>query len=114
MTTEAIIDQIKMQPDDGLKQIYEAVGEEYRKRLLAAWDIDYNDSFWIFDQIGNVLIIGDADNVEYAINFEDARLFLDNGISFEDFESWYLNSIDDAGSKICAYAWFIQGIRQKR
>lgn len=112
MTTDSIINQIKLQSPKGLAKTYEGICEEYRKRLCDQWDLNVNESYWIpSDRPGTILALCD---LEYSLRMEDVRLFVDLCTSYEDFcEYWdYLFKCVHA-YPINAFSWFVNGLRPK-
>lgn len=71
-----------------LKQRYEEIAEEYRKALIKQFYPDgemlCDDSYWVGDEIGGVLEIGD-----YYISYDDVRYIIDNNIDFTTWDDWY-------------------------
>lgn len=94
-----------------LKKLYEYCCEEYRRRLNAQWDFDIKDSWWVADIVGGTLCLCD---LEYSLDMEDVRLFVDNGIPFENFLEWWnynLYAFNYAKHPINSHSWFILGAR---
>lgn len=113
--TKNIIRQVKESGDSALKAVYEACCEKYRKRLHQQWGLDIRDSWWVADQIGDVLILNDC---EYSLGMDDVRYFVDSKTSFEDFEEWWNYNMDefykeDEGRPVNVYSWFVNGYRPK-
>lgn len=80
MTTDSIINQIKLQSHSGLPKIYEAVCEEYRRRLCNAWEIPFDESWWHGDEIGEGLFLADW---WMPLDMQELRYVVDNGVTFE-------------------------------
>lgn len=107
MTEESLKFQISQAPNATLKAVHEQCCEEYRKRLCEQWDMDINDSWWVGDYIGSVLILQD---MEYSLNMDDIRLFVDYSISHNDFIK-YWDAIMFLDYYINPRAWFLNGVR---
>lgn len=108
MTTESIINQIKLLPAKELPEVYECVCEEYRRRLCEQWNYRYNEAWWHGDKIGEGLFLGDwwlpldIQELRYVVDHnvtEDAWLeycaFVESEINNEqerpriNFSSWF-------------------------
>lgn len=75
-----------------LHAAYEAVCEAYAQRLCAQLGfMNREDAYWIGDEPGGVLAVGiDA----YFLNMETVVLVVDNAMSYEDFDEWYIQWTD--------------------
>lgn len=93
MTTESIINQIKLQSHLGLPKIYEGVCDEYRKRLCDQWEIPFDETWWQGDKIGGDLSLSDW---WMPLNMEQIRYIVDNCVS----EDEWLEYCDFAESEI--------------
>lgn len=114
MTTESIINQIKLQSHLGLPKIYEAVCEEYSKRLCEAWNIPLEDTWWHGDKIGGGLCLSgwwmslDMEQLSYMV---DNCVAEDEWFEYCDFvESEINNGLDRP--RINFHSWFM-GLRPK-
>ena len=67
-----------------LKQNYEKACNAYVDELCRRYDLDKDDSFWVVDQVGGILIIGDL-----SISFLDIVYIIDNNVKWETFIDWY-------------------------
>ena len=97
--------------DSQLKDIYESICEEYRRRLNAQWDLNIKDSWWIpSDRIGMTLALND---LEYSLGMEDVRLMVDLNVNYEDFNEWWNHCLGDTKYHINSFNWFVNGARPK-
>jgi len=115
MITESIIEQIEMQPPKGLAEVYEGVCEIYRKRLCEQWDVPFEESWWIADQIGEGLCIADA---PWVLDMLELRYLVDNSISEGAYlEYWAFVEQEINGGhdrpRISFMSWFRFGARPK-
>jgi len=86
MVTESIIEQIEMQPPQGLSKVYEGICEIYRKRLCEQWDVLFEESWWYGDRIGEGLCIADS---PWSLSISEIRYLVDNCVAEEAFwEYW--------------------------
>lgn len=112
MTTESIINQIKLQSSIGIIEVYEGICEEYRRRLCEQWEIDFDESWWVLDRIGETLVIHRVHL--YTLQMEDIRLMIDKNISFDDFLEWWENDAMNPEHPINARCWFVNGLRSNK
>jgi len=113
MTTESIIEQTAMQPPKGLEAVYEGICDIYRKRLCEQWDVAFEESWWIADQIGEGLCIADA---PWVLDMPELRYLVDHGISEEAYwEYWsFVEKEVESGQgcpRINFMSWFRFGAR---
>lgn len=115
MTTDSIINQIKLQSPKGLAKTYEGICEEYRKRLCDQWEILFDETWWHGDKIGEVLFIADW---WMSLNMEQIRYIVDNCVSeaewpeYCDFVELEINNGQER-PRINFRSWFELGARPK-
>lgn len=80
MTTDSIINQIKLQSPKGLAKVYEGACEEYRKRLCDAWGFPFGESWWYGDEIGGGLFLADW---WMPLDIQELRYVVANGVTHE-------------------------------
>lgn len=68
---------------------YESVCEEYRLRLCNQFGIDWHDTYWIADRIGDLLDV----NCYYVIDMDSLKFVVDSGMTFDEFDEWYENKL---------------------
>lgn len=93
-----------------LKQLsaaYEAICEEYAKRLCIQFEID-QDYWWIADRIGEALMFGD-----YCLDFDNVKLLVDNAVPFDTFAEWWDASVlsDDKYKASVSLRVWLEGYR---
>lgn len=100
MKTETLLQSIHTATPEALHKAYEAVCEEYRKRLTAQMDLRYD--YWIADRVGEVLDV----NGEYSLNMPEIVLLVDNAVSFDDFYEWWKQWTDwESDNRINLWSW---------
>lgn len=98
-----------------LKNMYESICEEYRRRLCEQWNIPVDESWWHGDAIGEGLFIADW---WMSLSINEIRYVVDNYISeaqwmeYCDFYESEINSGNDH-PRISFYSWFVRGCRPK-
>lgn len=109
MTTESIINQIKLQSPKGLAKTYEGICEEYRKRLCDQWEIPFDESWWQGDTIGTCLFIADW---WMPLNMQELQYVVDNCVTerewleYCDFVESEINNGHDR-PRINFRSWFM-------
>lgn len=115
MTTDSIINQIRLRSHLGLPKVFEGVCEEYRKRLCDAWEYHLEDTWWLADGIGDGLFVADW---WMPLNMEQIRYVVDNCV---DEDKWleycaFVESEINNGQerpRINFRSWFELGARPK-
>lgn len=64
--------------DSQLKDMYESICEEYRRRLCEAWKKPFSESWWQGDIIGSELFIADW---WMPLDMQDLRYVVENDVS---------------------------------
>lgn len=79
---------------------------KYVEEFTKKHEYDMTDAFWIGDDPGTILNIGDM-----FISMTDIRYDIDNDIRVDKFEEWYWKSLDrhEAGIKFMNYESFCKG-----
>lgn len=96
-----------------LASVYDELCEEYRRRLCKQWDLDCEkQSGWVCKRVGETLVV---DIVEgFAINMEDIRLIVENGIAMDafmqyvDYYTWNPENCPSIRN------WFLGGYRGEK
>lgn len=101
--------------DSQLKDIYEFICDEYRRRLCEQWSVPFGESWWILDRIGTELCIADA---PWGIGMDEIRYLVDNHITEPRFMEWWSfveNEIHDGlcPPRINFKNWFENNCRPK-
>lgn len=105
MNIEQLIQEIRILRPEALHKAYEAIAEEYRKRLVAQLDLGYD--FWIADRVGEVL---DIDG-EYSLDMPEIVMLVDNAVGFDEFYEWWSQWSDsDNKYRINLWSW-LKGAR---
>jgi hypothetical protein len=100
-----------------LRRIYDAVANEYAKRLIDQFHLKDSDSWWVSDEPGGVLCIFDC---EYSLGMSDVKDLVDHCVSFESFNEWWqtnMRMISERGEDCTAFpinlrSW-LRGFRPK-
>ena len=74
-----------------LKEQYETACQTYAGLLLEKFDTDWDDAFWIGDEIGGTLDIA----CEWSFSMKDIEYAIDNDMSTDELTDWY-NYVADA------------------
>lgn len=82
---------------------------QYAKILCARYDWDFENCFWVSNDIGGVFC---TDDIEYSLSMNDIRLLVDNNYPYKDFEEWWAQVIesDEDHPYINLYSW-MKGFR---
>ena len=83
-----------------LKKNYEKACNAYVDELCKKYDLDKDDSFWVADQVGGILIIGDL-----SMSFLDIVYIIDNDVKWETFIDWYDYGLESAKNTINLKNW---------
>ena len=59
---------------------------DYAKALCKKYDFDYDESYWIADEIGGLFEVNDG---EYILKLLEIIYIVDNNIDFKTFDAWY-------------------------
>lgn len=59
---------------------------DYAKALCKKYDFDYDESYWIADEVGGIFEVNDG---EYVFGLLEIIYIVDNDIDFETFDAWY-------------------------
>lgn len=114
MTTDSIINQIKLQSQKELAKTYEGICEEYRRRLCEQWEIPFDESWWHGDAIGEGLFIADW---WMPLNVQELRYVVDNNVTEKawlEYCDFVESEIHDGRQypRINFRSWFM-GVRPK-
>jgi hypothetical protein len=84
-----------------------AIANEYTKALCEMYECDWNDSFWVADEVGtSVYYFGD-----YYLNMGQIKELVEKDVPFETFNSWYWYHVDaEIDYDINLHSW-IMGLR---
>ena len=67
-----------------LKQEFDRIANSYAESLKETYFTDDFDSYWVADEPGGVLEIGD-----FFLGFDDIRHIVDNQVPIDTWASWY-------------------------
>ena len=59
---------------------------DYVKALCKMYDFDYDEAYWIADEVGGILDINEG---EYVFGLLEIIYIVDNNIAYEMFDAWY-------------------------
>lgn len=59
---------------------------DYVKALCKMYDFDYDEAYWIGDEVGGILDINEG---EYVFGLLEIIYIVDNNIEYETFDAWY-------------------------
>lgn len=95
-----------------LSRYYEAICDEYRRRLCNMWELSFEGSFWIADIIGESLSVGDY----WVLDMTEIKYCVDNNVSYEAFDEYWEFTMNEAHDgkdrpRINFYSWFSLGAR---
>lgn len=86
-----------------IKRNYEKACDDYIKAFCNAYNLR-NDTFWVADEVGGILSIGD-----YYFNFSDIKTAVDKQASDEELFAWYdyhiLTGYDSGLKEINLTSW---------
>lgn len=71
--------------DNELQNKYNCAAELYRIELCKLWDIDYNQTYWVADRVGDALDVCDVLGI---LGMDEIRLIVDNAIPLKTIEGW--------------------------
>lgn len=96
-----------------LSEVYNEICEEYRRRLCKQWDLDCEkQSGWVCKRVGEILVVDIVGG--FAINMEEIRLLVENGIGIDAFMQYvdYYTWNPDISPSI--RKWFVEGYRGEK
>ncbi len=103
MKQEELSQEIRTAPPKRLHETYEEVCETYKQRLLEQFDITPDNAFWIGGIVGELLDV----DCYYTLNMYDIVLIVDNDMTFDDFDEWYDQWIDNNNRRINLHYWIL-------
>jgi hypothetical protein len=74
----------KKKPRTSLSIAYDDACNDYAKAFAEKHEMDYSDSFWIGEDVGTILCIGD-----YSFNFQEIRYDIDYNIDKDEIIKYY-------------------------
>lgn len=102
-----VIHIIKQSCPSRLHDFYETVCDTYAQRLIGQLELNYDEAYWVSNEIGEVFAYGDF----YFLRMSEIILLVDNGIGFDEFNEWYNQWTDfDRDNRINLRSW-IMGAR---
>lgn len=73
-----------------LKEQWEAACNGYLLELLNMWELNAADTWWVSNKVGETFCFGDCN----AINMDDLRYIVHNGVTMETYFEWIDYSLD--------------------
>lgn len=67
-----------------LKKNYEDACEAYVGEMLASFEVDRIDCFWVADEVGGVFAVGDM----LSLNMQEIIYIVENEIAYDDCVDW--------------------------
>lgn len=67
-----------------LKKNYENACEAYVGEMLAAFEVDRKDCFWVADEVGGAFAVGDM----LFLDMQEIVYIVENDISYDDCVDW--------------------------
>lgn len=67
-----------------LKKNYDDACEAYVGEMLAAFEIDRENCFWVADEVGGVFMVGDM----LSLNMQEIVYIVENDIAYDDCVDW--------------------------
>ena len=113
MNLPEVINDLPIQCEKNLSALYEAICDEYRRRLCELWDVPFEESWWAADESGGELCIADA---PWGLDMQMIRHIGENAVDLKSFMEWwgFVESEIHNGHcppRINFYHWFSFGAR---